>query len=98
MADPEYFIKGESVPNLPNTVLIEVQNSVATLPRRTKKSGQIVHKVTAQDVPIALEQYRNKASIVRVFVRGVDETPELVKRMDDWRSELGRHAESLKGR
>jgi hypothetical protein len=80
MPEPEYILKPGLAPSVAKSVLIDIQTKPVPYDKRhgfKKKSRQIIYRVVANDAPALIEDFRSKHSLDRLFVRGIDETPEL---------------------
>lgn len=87
MAEPEYFVKGEKVPNLADTVCIVITKD-GFMRQRSKKSGQMLVYVPVSRLSDLIEEYRNNIYAKRLFVKGTDETPELRSRAIQFQQEM----------
>ena len=80
MPEPEYILKPSLAPSLAKSVLIDIQTKPVPYDKRhgfKKKSRQIIYRVDANAAPALIEELRSNHSLNRLFVRGMDETPEL---------------------
>lgn len=97
MPQPEYFIRGlHRVPNLRNTLVLDIGGK-GPLPVRPLKSGQVVRLVRKEDAVSEIAKWENDKTLDRLFVKGVNETPELERLRKDHEAGLLKYMQERHG-